>query len=367
MDGIDSVDEKTNRRKSAQTMDKTHHTAQKKSFAVIPWPKSRGGPQVMLRRFVTAARQHHYTVRPSWLTRNTQPCLFIGHTRQRQLFETSKHLVYRVAGMFLENHFRRMGEAFGDRSFRPEYVTANQQIREALIRADFVIYQSTWSKRNLDTLHQRPDNTWDIIPNAVPLQHFAPADDWLDRTMDRPLLGTVGFLRSRPRLEVFFDVARRLPIRPRLLLIGKLDTYCQETLARAQADPYWQGAIRHVPSVPPQKLVSYYQEMDCLVHAVVGDACPNVVVEALACGIPVVCPLEGGTAELLGAGGIAAKDTDIIYGEELRVNMAKGIETVLEDLTNFKRRAREQAEKNNDVNQLTSRYLQALGFPSGIA
>ncbi|MEO5339248.1 MAG: glycosyltransferase family 4 protein [Magnetococcus sp. MYC-9] len=320
----------------------------------------------MLRRFITAARQQGYRVWPSWFIRRRQPCLFIGHPRQEEFLNSPRRLVYRIAGMYIEDHFRRFGEVFGDRSWRPEFVTANEQTRQALMRSDFVIYQSAWSKRFLDTLHQRPEGTWEIIPNAVPLDLFTPAVNRIPHPPERLVIGTVGALRGRPRMELFFDVARRLPVRPRLLVVGSLDMYCRQILEKAMMDPYWQGAIRYVPSVPPHTLVRYYQEMDCLIHPVIGDSCPNVVVEALACGVPVVCPLEGGTTELVGAAGVAVDDPEMLYGEPLRAGMAAAIATIQSNLPHYKRLARQQAERNNRMETLTARYLQALGFPSPV-
>ncbi|MEO5333096.1 MAG: glycosyltransferase family 4 protein [Magnetococcus sp. YQC-5] len=344
-------------------MNKAQPPWQKKSFAIIPWPYSRDGASVMKRRFLTAARKLGYWVAPSWLVGRTQPCLFIGHRRQDKLLKTSRYLVYSVAGMYLEDHFRRIGEVYGDRSFRPEYLVTNQEILDALTRADFVIYQSAWSKRNLDTLCKRPDNTWEIIHNAAPLDVFKPRPDWLDRVPDRPVIGAVGAMRTRPRLEVFFDVVRRLSVRPRLLLVGNLDHYCQSALDKARADPYWRDSITHFKSVPPNTLVNYYQQMDCLLHPVVGDSCPNVVVEALGCGVPVVCPLEGGTSELVGPGGVSVFDTDILYGEMLRAGLAQGIETVLANLPYYRQQARTQAEKNSSMDVVAPRFLKAIGFP----
>ncbi|WP_130471368.1 glycosyltransferase family 4 protein [Candidatus Magnetaquicoccus inordinatus] len=337
----------------------------KPAFTIIPWPRGRHGAQVMLQRFVSSARQHGYRVWPDLFTANKHPCLFLGHPRQSEFLRSPRRLVYRIAGMYIEEHFRRFGEAFADRSFKPEYAVANQIIREALIHSHFVIYQSAWSKEVLDSqLHGRQEGTWAIIPNAVPLHHFKPALDWPQRQGKPLVLGTAGFLRSRPRLEVFFDVAGRLPERPRLLLVGQLDHYCQKTLDTALANPYWQGAIHYVPSVSPEHLPAYYRQMDCLLHPVIGDACPNVVVEALACGVPVVCPREGGTAEIVGPAGVAVDDPERLYSETLRAGMAEAVQRVFRHLPHYKQLARKQAEENNDIEKLTIRYLHALGFSS---
>ena len=333
-------------------------------FAVVPWPRSRGGPEVLVRRFIGNARLRRYRVTPSWLMSDVQPCLLnLGHRHQERLLDRPGRLVYRVAGLFLEGHFERLAAAWGDRVFRPEFRSANQRIRVALERADFVIYQSRFSKDHLDTLHRRPEGSWAVIPNAVDLQAFAPAPGWQGRPASPPVLGAVGSMRYRSRLEVFFDVARRLPLRPRLLLVGELDDHCRRALEAARADPHWAGAIRHVPAVAPGELAGYYRQMDCLLHTVAADACPNVVVEALACGVPVVCPEEGGTVELVGDGGLAVADPGGIYGEELRAGMAAAVTAILGDLPGCRARARQRAVDNNDLEGLTARYLQAMALP----
>jgi glycosyltransferase involved in cell wall biosynthesis len=336
----------------------------KPSFSVVPWPLNNGGPQVMMRRFIGSARLRRYTVLPEWLTDKRQPCLLnIGHRHQGELFSSGRHITYRVAGFFIRDVFERLAAIYGDRAFRPEFEQANEGIRRALERATFVIYQSHWSKAKLDTLHRRSEGTWRVIPNAVNLSAFKPSADW-PRVANRvPVIGAVGSMRYRPRLEILFDVANRLPVRPQILLVGDMDSFCQTTLARALDDPRWHSLIEHVPAVSPERLVEFYQRIDCLVHTVAGDSCPNVVVEALACGVPVVCPEEGGTAELVGAAGVSVPDQEGTYGESLRVGMAEGVMRVLSDLPSYQQLARRQAENSNDIEILTPMYLDALGFP----
>ena len=43
-----------------------------------------------------------------------------------------------------------------------------------------------------------------------------------------------------------------------------------------------------------------YRRAHALLHTTVNDSCPSVVIEAMACGVPVVHPASGGTVELVG-------------------------------------------------------------------
>jgi glycosyltransferase involved in cell wall biosynthesis len=276
-------------------------------------------------------------------------------------------VVYRVAGLYIREVFDRLAAAYGDRKFLPEYEKYNERTRLALQLASFVIYQSQWAKRQLDTLYCRPEGSWRVISNGVDLTLFRPGSDWPRSPGKPPVLGAVGALRYRTRLEVLFDVARRLPEKPHLLLIGTMDEHCQRALDGLLRTPGWPDRVQHIPAVSPDKLVEHYRRMDCLVHTVVGDWCPNVVVEALACGVPVVCPTEGGTMELVGPGGIVVADPEWTYGEALRAGMAEAVVRVLEDLPAYQQRARFQAEANNDLEDVTTLYLEALGLPAQVS
>ncbi len=43
-----------------------------------------------------------------------------------------------------------------------------------------------------------------------------------------------------------------------------------------------------------------YRRAHLLLHTKVNDPCPSAVIEAMACGLPVVYPASGGTVELVG-------------------------------------------------------------------
>ena len=65
---------------------------------------------------------------------------------------------------------------------------------------------------------------------------------------------------------------------------------------------------KKVNVLPPQKqeqLAQLYKAHDVFLHPAEHDPCPNVVVEAMSCGLPVIYHNSGGTPEIAGNYGIA--------------------------------------------------------------
>jgi glycosyltransferase involved in cell wall biosynthesis len=90
----------------------------------------------------------------------------------------------------------------------------------------------------------------------------------------------------------------RLPAKIRddwtLLFVGSgpLASMIEEASA---AEP--DGAIVHVPEIPPRELVDYYAAARVLIFASLADTWGLVVNEAFACGLPVLCSRYAGCAD----------------------------------------------------------------------
>ena len=86
--------------------------------------------------------------------------------------------------------------------------------------------------------------------------------------------------------------------------------------------------------MPPIRLRPFSTGADLLLHTQYNDACPGLVLEAMACGLPVVYSASGGTPELVGpeAGlGVAAEQSwEKTYPPDPN-KMAGAVLTVLED------------------------------------
>jgi glycosyltransferase involved in cell wall biosynthesis len=114
------------------------------------------------------------------------------------------------------------------------------------------------------------------------------------------------------------------------------------------------GFIRRVERFSQEDAAALYQSHDLLVHPKYMDPCPTVVIEAMACGLPVVGSESGGMPEMVpdtcGVLVPALLDWDRRHtptGEEL----ASAVTTVRPHLSSMSLAARKHAETRFSVEQ----------------
>ncbi len=115
--------------------------------------------------------------------------------------------------------------------------------------------------------------------------------------------------------------------------------------------------------VPREHIPSLARSSHLLYSADVNSACPNAVIEALACGLPVVGFDTGALRELIGQEGGAL----VAYGgNPWRLEwpdipaLAQAAETVLNNLPQFRRGARARAEALLSLDRMMEAYLNVL-------
>src|SRR5262249_56723693 len=87
----------------------------------------------------------------------------------------------------------------------------------------------------------------------------------------------------------------------RLAVAGRLVSDPQSLLTELGVGERVEFAGRY----PQRDAPALYRRADVLLHTKVQDPCPTAVIEAMACGVPVVYSASGGTVELVGdKGGI---------------------------------------------------------------
>jgi glycosyltransferase involved in cell wall biosynthesis len=146
-----------------------------------------------------------------------------------------------------------------------------------------------------------------LTPNGIDLEVFALRDRAAERarlgiTSDAPIVLVVGHLieRKDPLLALrTFKAWSGARADCALVFIGRGPL---EDAVLAEAGRL--GLVRQVRilgELPPTELARWYAAADALLLTSRREGRPNVVLEALACGLPVLATDAGGTRELLGA------------------------------------------------------------------
>ncbi len=318
----------------------------------------RGAPADWTKRFETIFTDRNFSVTYR-LDDHWDASLFInGSTHIEQAVEMNKPVGYRVANGYLPEWFQITGQ-----SMKPTHHAVNASIALGMQHASVVIYQSSWAKQMLDQSLAVRNGPHQVIFNGVDLRLFSPQKT---QHPELPVLGTVGALRYRYRLETFLEVSCRLGLPHRILIVGSLDQACKKVLSSYSKIPEIQNRLEWVDFVPHSHLPGLYNQMSLLIHPVMGDACPNVVCEALACGLAVVAPQFGGTAEVIGDGGIVFPSSPWIYDDRFISQMTDTVRLALRQLDPLKQAARQQAIRELDIETMADRYLLALGLPTRI-
>jgi glycosyltransferase involved in cell wall biosynthesis len=158
-----------------------------------------------------------------------------------------------------------------------------------------------------------------VVPNGVDLDRFRPRDRsfWIHDRLGIPredrLIGMPAVLaRWKGQLEVieaFSRVAGQFPEAHLVLVGGNIydtaaETRFQHDLAR-ELERRRAAGLTQVHQLPFQaKVELVYPELDAAVHySRRPEAFGRVVLEAMACGVPVLAAAEGGPREILTEGG----------------------------------------------------------------
>jgi glycosyltransferase involved in cell wall biosynthesis len=157
------------------------------------------------------------------------------------------------------------------------------------------------------------------VPKGVDSNRFQPAGDSHRQALGlggkKVVLGVGRFVPIKNMallIDAFASVAKTTPD-AHLVLIGEGP---EEANLRAQVDRHGITArVTFVGYVAQDDLAPYYRSADLFVLSSDFDNSPNVVLEAMACGVPVVATNVGGVAEYVSRDGgelVGKRETDAL-------------------------------------------------------
>jgi len=174
------------------------------------------------------------------------------------------------------------------------------QIKAAATRAAAVVAVSEALKRKAEALDIESGRI-SVLRNGVDLERFRP----LDRSTIRARLGLAGpvWLAVGNLVElkgVHVTLGALAKVSDAVLLIAG-DGPEASRLRRLASESGVDTRVRFLGNVPQAQLLEYYNAADALFLASSREGMPNVVLESLACGTPVVAAPFAGVEELVNA------------------------------------------------------------------
>jgi glycosyltransferase involved in cell wall biosynthesis len=208
----------------------------------------------------------------------------------------------------------------------PRYFVPRRMIRYALRRAAGVIAVSQALKDEMVALGVVPERIT-VLRNGVDLEMFRPGD----REASRTALG----LSGRTLLSVGHLIERKghdLTIRALSLLQGYTLLIAGDgpELSRLRALASASGVadrVRFLGAVPHQELANLYMASDVLVLSSSREGWPNVLLEAMACGTPVVASPVWGNPEI-----VSAPEAGMLTRERSAEAIAEAVEQLFGNL-----------------------------------
>jgi glycosyltransferase involved in cell wall biosynthesis len=228
--------------------------------------------------------------------------------------------------------------------------------------ADKVIYQSHFVQGWWEDWYGALNKPAHIIYNGVDLNKYAPA-----QTDTRPqdkvrILVVEGSLSEGQSVGLSWavDLAERLHSqRPtELMIAAKVSAVQQEDWQRRARVP-----LNFLGTVPREKIPELHAAAHFYFSAELNPPCPNAVIEALACGSPVVGFDSGALKELVTpeAGMIVPFGADPWKVEHPDVAaLANKIPALLAELPRYQAGARRRAEEAFSLDTMVEKYLNVL-------
>jgi glycosyltransferase involved in cell wall biosynthesis len=169
-------------------------------------------------------------------------------------------------------------------------------------QADHILYQSEFCRASAARFLGPAAAAAEVLPNCVDTVGFRPAAAPLPAA-PWTLLAT-GSHQHRARVIRAMEVVAELRRRgrdTRLLVAGVLDWQDAGTdVARAGRALGVEDAVEVLPPYSQREAPALFQRAHVLLHLKYKDPCPTAVIEALACGVPVLGSRSGGLPELVG-------------------------------------------------------------------
>jgi glycosyltransferase involved in cell wall biosynthesis len=333
-------------------------------ICVTPQPQHVGGPASFIGKFSRGLAGRGIAVTHDLDDQPYQAILLVGASRRlvplRQARRQGTRIVQRLDGMNWLHRSRFTSPRHWLKAQMSNILLAYTRDR----LASAVVYQSRFVQEWWQEAYGE-SAPGVVIHNGVDLTHFSPTGegqppgDGVRILMVEGNLGGGYELGLEHAVALANALAKEADQPVELAVAGQVgDQVRAKTETASQVELKWLGLL------PLAELPHHYRSAHLLFSGDVNAACPNSVIEAMACGLPVLAFNTGALPELVtpAAGRLAAYGGDPWQLEPADISaLTKAAQAVLADLDRFRAGARARAEAAFGLETMVDKYLEVLG------
>ncbi len=335
------------------------------SICLIPQIQALAGPASFSARLKAGMARLGVEVHHDPLRSDTRAILIIAGTRRIQPILQARRrgvrVVQRLNGINWIHRYRKTGWRHFLRAEAGNLLLAFT--RRYLANA--VIYQSQFARDWWERTFGRTPVENTVIWNGVDLTEFSPKGDE-SPPFDRVRVQVVeGHLKGG--FEIGLEIAagfgaalqQRVGLPVEVVITGEVNPSDANRLVQM----YPNLKISLTGIVQPRQIPGLNRQAHLFLSTDLHAACPNSVIEALACGTPVAAYATGALPELVrgDSGRVVGYGNDPWRAELPRFEpLADAVLEILQDARRFRLTARQTAEECFDLGKMCAAYLQAL-------
>ena len=340
----------------------------KKSICLLPKAASLGGPRTFQQNLIAwAEHSSEVEIHFDAYREDIDAFLVIGGPKKylKCLLEARRKgipVVHRLNGM---NWIHRQ---------RPESLKYSLHSEAANLAIAFyrrfvcskIVYQSPFCEERWNRVYGRLSKPSAIIFNGTDVQHFFPGETVPD-LMDRIdfILAEGSFRYGMDfgldaAAELAIGLADRFPQPVCMHVAGKTDPSAESRIRQRLKESGRPVSAVFEGVLPREQLISLERNAAFFLSSEINAACPNAVIEAMACGTPITGFDTGALKDVTGNAGII-----VPYGADpWKLEMPyispliDAAEKLIRENANFRRTARSRAESVFPVEKMAEAYVE---------
>lgn len=332
-----------------------------KSICILPHKLGLGGPASFQSAFVHVLKERGIGVSHNPLDPKISAILIFGGTPYMREVRKAQQMGVRIVQRLNGMNWVHRKKFTGVRHFiKAEY--GNFLLSSIRRSADRIIYQSEFSHGWWDHRYGKLSTPQAVVYNGVDLDLFSPGISSLPASHYRILMveGHLGGGYEQgliTGIQLVRLLNERLDRKVELMVVGDVPDNLRQQAESMTDRITWKGVVKH------EQIPEIDRTAHVLFSADINAACPNSVIEAMSCGLPVIAFDTGAMKEIISAdsgriarygGNVWNLDQPDVYA---LADAASGVFLERERLSSG---ARQRVIEKFDIHNIVEQYLEVL-------